>query len=67
MTLERDGRRAAAAGTAMGGDSYYIFGYHVFADKDLPFPARNAVHAHGRTTASFSTHFFVGAAPGPAS
>ena len=25
MTLERDGRRAAAAGTAMGGDSYHIF------------------------------------------
>ena len=23
MTFERDGRRAAAAGTAMGGDSYY--------------------------------------------
>ena len=24
MTFECDGRRAAAAGTAMGGDSYYI-------------------------------------------
>ena len=44
MTLEHDGRRAAAAGTAMGGDSYYIFGYYIFADKELPFPARNAVH-----------------------
>ena len=66
MTLERDGRRVASAGTAIGRRQLLHLRLLRLCRQRTAFSGTQRC-AHGRTTASFSTHFFVGAAPGPAS